>query len=441
MADINLTSKQSTAWKYLMDDKTREVLFGSAAGSGKSFLGCLWVITMCLQNPGVRYLIGRSVLTQLRLTTLKTLLETLGSMQLKPDQHYTYNQQSNVITFHNGSEIILKDLAYTPSDPMYDSLGSLEITGAFVDEMSQVPQMAYHIIKSRIRFKLNQYNLIPKLFMSCNPGTNFLKKDFYIPWREDRLEDIKKFIPATALDNPHLPKSYIETLQQLPEQQKQRLLLGNWDYTDDINSLFSFDEIAASCFKHQVVDTDKKYISIDVARFGSDTSVAVVWVGLTIVEIIRYSKISTVELANNIKELIAKHKIHPMQVVIDADGIGGSIVDQIRGTSFVNNARPLHEQNFANLKSQCYFKLSELFKEGKISINVLDSFVVDELTQELLAIKLKDVDKDNKVTVASKDEQKKLLGKSPDLADAVMLRMYYEVKNPKGAGKYALAFL
>ncbi len=240
MSDINLTKKQTEAWKYLMDEQTREVLFGSAAGSGKSFLGCLWVITMCIQKPGVRYLIGRSVLTQLRLTTLKTLLETLAQMNLKPEEHYIYNQQSNIITFYNKSEIILKDLAATPSDPMYDSLGSLEITGAFVDEMSQVPQMAYHIIKSRMRFKLKQYNLIPKLFMSCNPGTNFLKKEFYIPWKEDRLEETKKFVPATALDNPHLPSTYIETLRQLPEQQKQRLLLGNWDYTDDINSIFTF---------------------------------------------------------------------------------------------------------------------------------------------------------------------------------------------------------
>jgi hypothetical protein len=85
--------------------------------------------------------------------------------------------------------------------------------------------------------------------------------------------------------------------------------------------------------------------------------------------------------------------------------------------------------------------LSELFKEGKISINIFDSNIVDELTQELLAIKLKDVDKDNKIKVASKEEQKKLLGKSPDLADAIMTRMYYEVKTQKNAGKYALAFL
>ena len=441
MADFNLTRKQTEAWKYLMDETTNEVLFGSAAGSGKSFLGCLWVVTMCIKFPGVRYLIGRSVLTQLRLTTLRTLLETLGLMQLKPDEHYNYNQQTNVISFYNGSEIILKDLAATPSDPMYDSLGSLEITGAFVDEMSQVPQMAYHIIKSRMRFKLNQYKLIPKLFMSCNPGTNFLKKDFYIPWKEDRLEAKKKFVPATALDNPHLPPSYIETLRQLPEQQKQRLLLGNWDYTDDINAIFTFDSIADAAFKFSPSPLDKKYITVDVARFGSDRSVCVVWVGLVAMEVSVFSKLSTTDLAVEIRALIASHGIHPNNVIVDSDGVGGGVSDMIKGTNFVNNAKALHDQNFSNLKSQCYVKLSELFKEGKISINIRDTMLVDELTQELLAVKLKDVDKDNKVAVMSKDDMKKMLGKSPDISDAFMMRMLPEIKSLKATGRYAISFI
>jgi hypothetical protein len=80
-----------------------------------------------------------------------------------------------------------------------------------------------------------------------------------------------------------------------------------------------------------------------------------------------------------------------------------------------------------------------MLKERKISINILDTSVVDDLTQELLAVKLKDIDKDNKVAVQSKDEMKKILGKSPDLADSIMMRMYYEIKNMNTTGKYAIA--
>jgi hypothetical protein len=277
--------------------------------------------------------------------------------------------------------------------------------------------------------------------MTCNPGQVWLKKVFYLPYNDNTLEPNKAFVPALPLDNPHLPATYIEMLKSLPPGQRRRLLEGDWNYEMEADSLFDFDDISASIFKHSPKADDKKYISVDVARFGTDRSVACVWVGLTVVEILVYSKLSTVELSSEIRNLIAKYGVHPGQVIVDSDGVGGGVADQIRGTNFVNNAKALHNQNFANLKSQCYVKLSELFKEGRISINVLDTSLVDDLTQELLAVKLKDVDKDNKVQVGSKDDMKKVLGKSPDISDALMMRMYYEIKNLKATGRYSMAYI
>jgi hypothetical protein len=439
--NINLTKKQSQAWKLLMDNITNEVLYGGSAGAGKSWLGCLWITTLCLKYQGIRCLIGRTVLQQLKLTTLNTLFETLQSMGLKSGEHYVYNGQSNVITFTNKSEIVLKDLAYQPSDPNFDSLGGLELTAVFVDEAAQISQLAYNILKSRMRFKLTEYNLQPKILMTCNPGQVWLKKVFYLPYIQDTLESNKAFVPALPLDNPHLPPSYIEMLKSLPPAQKRRLLEGDWNYMDESDNLFDFDSISNSVFSSVPQGTDKKYISVDVARFGSDRSVAVVWNGLVVLEVLIYTKLSTTELSSEIRELISKYGVHPNNVIVDSDGVGGGVADQIRGTNFVNNSRPLHEQNFSNLKSQCYVKLSELFKEGKISLNIMDPATIDELTQELLAVKLKDVDKDNKVQVQSKDDMKKILGKSPDLSDALMMRMYFEIKNLKSTGRYAIAFV
>jgi hypothetical protein len=227
-------------------------------------------------------------------------------------------------------------------------------------------------------------------------------------------------------------------LKSLPTPQRRRLLEGDWNYMEEDDSLFDFDAISNSVFKDRPNEQNKRYISVDVGRFGDDRSVAVVWNGLVVMEVLVYRKLSTVELSNEIKDLIAKWKIHPQQVIVDSDGVGGGVADQIRGVNFVNNSKALHEQNFSNLKSQCYVKLSELFKEGKISLNILDSSLVDELTQELLAVKLKDIDKDNKVAVQSKDDMKRILGKSPDLSDAVMMRMYFELKNMKATGRYAI---
>lgn len=439
--NIKLTKKQGQAWKLLMDNITNEVLYGGSAGAGKSWLGCLWITTLCLQYPAIRCLIGRTVLTQLKMTTLNTLFETLQSMGLKSGEHYIYNGQSNIITFQNKSEIVLKDLQYQPSDPNFDSLGGLELTAVFVDEAAQISQLAYNILKSRIRFKLDQYTLIPKILMTCNPGQVWLKKVFYLPYIQDSLPPNMSFVPALPLDNPHLPKSYIEMLKSLPPAQRKRLLEGDWNYMDESDNLFDFDSISNSIFSNIPKPEDKKFISVDVARFGSDRSVAIVWSGMVVLEVFVYSKLSTVELSSEIKELIQKYGVHPNNVVVDSDGVGGGVADQLRGTNFVNNSSPLHNQNFSNLKSQCYVKLAELFKEGKISINIMEPSITDELTQELLAVKLKDVDKDNKVAVQSKDDMKKVLGKSPDLSDALMMRMYFEIKNMKTTGRYSIAFV
>lgn len=439
--NISPTKKQSQCMKLLMDDNTNIVVYGGSAGGGKSWLGCVWISYLCLNYQGIRCLIGRAVLQQLKLTTLNTLFEVLQMMGLKSGEHYTFNGQSNVLTFNNGSEIILKDLAFQPSDPNYDSLGSLEVTAVFIDESTQITSLCYSIVKSRIRFKLNQYKLIPKVLLTCNPSNNWIKKDFYIPFIEGRLETNKAFVAALPLDNMYLPDSYIQMLRELPPQQRKRLLEGDWNYMDDTDSLFEFDSISGSIFKDSPNPQDKKYMSVDVARFGSDRSVVTIWVGLVVTEVLVYSKLSTTELSSQIKDLIAKYGIHPMNVIVDSDGVGGGVADQIKGTNFVNNAKPLHDQNFSNLKSQCYVKLADMFREGKISLNILEPSTIDDLTQELLAVKLKDIDKDNKVQVQSKEEMKKILGKSPDLSDSLMMRMYYEIKNLKTTGRYAISFI
>jgi len=440
MINIKLTPKQTEAWGYLTDKTTTDILFGSGAGSGKSMLGCLWISWMCLSYPKTRYLIGRAVLTQLRLTTLRTLLEVQQIMGLKSGEHYTYNQQTNILTFYNGSEIILKDLADNPSDPQKDSLGSLEITAAFIDESSQISRLTYSIVKSRIRYKLNELGFIPKIFLTCNPSQNWLKEEFYIPWVKETLPEKKRFIRATAMDNPHLPPSYIETLSELPTQQRERLLMGNWDYTDEIDNVFFHDYIVSSVFRHDLNPNDTKYLSCDIARFGEDKTVVCVWCGLNLIDVKVYSKMDTVQVSHEIKTLQQIHGVHPSNIIIDSDGIGGGVVDQVRGKGFVNNSSPLHNQNFTNLKSQCYLKLADLMKEGKISINLHNNSVIETLTQELLSIKLKNVDKDTKIGVMSKEEQKKTLGRSPDYADAMMLRMYYELKS-KNSGRYAITRL
>ena len=369
-------------------------------------------------------------------------MEALQMMGMKSGKHFTYNQQTNVVSFYNGSEIILKDLADTPSDPMKDSLGSLEITSCFVDEAAQISRMTYSILMSRIRFKLNEYNLPPKMFLTLNPSNNWLKSEFYSPWVKETLPNNIKFIRATAMDNPHLPPSYIESLKNLPKQQMERLLLGNWDYLDDEDLVFDYDSITSSVWKNEVDESQTRYMSCDIARLGQDSTVICIWVGLCLIDVKVFKKMDTVQVSNEIKELIRLHGIHPNNIIVDSDGVGGGVADQVRGKNFMNNSKPLYNQNYQNLKTQCYVKMSELFKSGELSINLLNPELMDTLTQELLAIKYEKLDQDTKVQITSKDKLKKQLGRSPDISDAMMMRMYYEIKNNvKSTGRYGIGVL
>jgi hypothetical protein len=61
-----------------------------------------------------------------------------------------------------------------PSDRNFDSLGSLEITFACVDECNMVVEKGVQVLASRIRYKLDEYELTPKILMTCNPAKNWV---------------------------------------------------------------------------------------------------------------------------------------------------------------------------------------------------------------------------------------------------------------------------
>lgn len=169
-----MSQKQSNAYHYLRDQTTSEVLYGGGAGGGKSYLGCIWHIENRLSYPETRGLIGRAKLTNLEATTLKTFFSVCRAWGLEQGIDFIYNSNRHLITWFNGSETVLKDLFYYPSDPEFISLGGAEYTDAFIDEVNELTQKAVDIVNSRIRYNLRQYGLKAKLLMTCNPGPGWV---------------------------------------------------------------------------------------------------------------------------------------------------------------------------------------------------------------------------------------------------------------------------
>ena len=434
LLEINpeFTKTQKECLKYLFDNTTKEVLFGGAAGGGKSWVGVSYLITMCLQYPKTRYLMGRSKLDALKKTTLNTFFEVCQAWNLKSGKDYTFNGSSNVITFYNGSEIILKDLFLYPSDRNFDSLGSLEITGAFIDEANQVTEKAKNVVGSRLRYKLDENGLIPKMLMTCNPAKNWTYTQYYKPAKEGTIRPYRKFIQSLVGDNEYISKHYEKQLSELDELSRQRLLYGNWEYDATNDSLIDYDAIL-NMFTQKGVLGDK-YISCDVARFGSDKTVIMYWEGLYLKKIRSILKTAVNEVVDEVRALQQEHSVPLRNIIVDEDGVGGGVKDYLRCIGFTNNARALKNENYQNLKTQCYYKLADLINKGQLGITCPDVTIKNQIIEECEQVRMKDADKDNKLQILTKDTIKAIIGRSPDYSDAMAMRCYYEID--ANFGKY-----
>lgn len=435
---MELSIKQTEALDLLEDKTTNEILFGGGAGGGKTALGCYWQLKQRLKYPDTRGLIGRAVLKTLKDTTLVSLFQVAKMQGLEANKHFKYNAQKSQIDFINGSVILLKDLYSYPSDPNFDELGSLEITDAFIDEANQIEDKARNIVQTRIRYQLDQNDLIPKILYTCNPAKNWTYSEFYKPQVDGSIEKNKRFISSLVDDNPFISKHYKENLLRLDTVSKERLLYGNWEYSNDPAQLIEYDKIL-DCFSNTFVPTGAAYITCDVARFGNDSTVIGIWSGYR-VRFHQYRGKSVVEVADIIRSHQATHQVPMSHIIIDEDGIGGGVVDILRGCKgFVNNSSPLDnpitlkKENFDNLKSQCYFKLAEKINNNEIYVEA-DGNTKQSIIQELEQVKQKAVDNDAKKGIIPKDKVKALIGRSPDFSDAMAMRMYFEY-----APKFVLA--
>lgn len=427
-----LTKKQTKALDYLEDNVTTELVFGGGAGGGKSALGCYWALKMCLKYPGIRGVLGRAVLKTLKETTLNSFHEVARGQGLKNGEHYVYNAQSNIIKIFNGSEIYLKDLFQYPSDPEFDELGSLEITFAFVDECNQVSMKAWEVLKSRIRYKLDENGLIPKIMGSCNPAKNWVYNRFYKPSRDGNMPKGRAFVQSLATDNKYISRHYIDSLRSMTsEASKQRLLFGNWDYDNDPAALIPFQKIV-NAFSNTFVEGGEKYITADIARYGRDKTVIGVWDGFKLIKIVTFDKNSVTQAAEAIKALMHEYHVPISNVIVDDDGVGGGVTDILGCTGFVNNSAPIvvdgEKENFTNLKSQCSYKLAQKMNADEIWLDVEEGDIQDAIKEELGQIKQKDMDKDGKKAIIPKEQVKEIIGRSPDYSDMIMMRMYFTLE-------------
>jgi phage terminase large subunit len=428
----NPSDKQRIALQYLHDAECDFVGYGGAAFGGKSYLLCTWLINNSLNFAGTRWGMGRRELTTLKKTTLKTLFKVFDEMKIREGQHYNYNQQLNVITFFNKSEILLIDTAYKPSDPLYTRFGGYELTGCAIDESAETDFKAIDTLFTRLgRCKNHEYGIRKKMLETFNPVKNHVYYRYYKPWKDGTLRPTYRFVRALPADNP-APEThdYVQgIINNSDKQTVERLIYGNFEYEDDPDKIFDMDALL-DIFTNTHVQGGDKYISVDVARGGKDKSTVFVWDGFKVTDISVFKTNTVPQLADFVKAKAMAHGIPNSHIVVDDSGVGGGVTDLLRGCRpFIGNAVAIKTNpvnNFRNLRTQCYYHLSKLVNGSQIYVS--STKYRDNIVKELEVLKPTNLDKDQKIMLIGKDTIKALIGGvSPDYADALMMRMIFDL--------------
>ena len=268
---LSVTEKQ----KRFMDATESEVLFGGAAGGGKSYGQMVDALIFALRYPGSKQLVLRRSFAELD----KSLIRT--SLGLFPREIYSFNSSSHTGKFKNGSVI---DFGYCATENDVYQYQSAEYDVIRFDELTHFTEAQYVYLLSRLR-GANSY---PKQIKSSTnpggighswvkarfidkspPGTRFLGEDGM-----DRI-----FIPSLLCDNKFLSvgdPDYKNRLLALPERERKALLYGDWNiFEGQYFSEFSKDKHVISPF--EIPNDWRKFRTVD---YGLDRLVCL-WIAIS----------------------------------------------------------------------------------------------------------------------------------------------------------------
>ena len=293
--------------------------------------------------------------------------------------------------------------------------GFTDISSAIIDEAAYTPEELYNYITDRMRGENIKQG---KVRLISSPSSQIKYK-----WFRDLCKKYPdKVIHATTFDNPFTSDEYkkaqVEKYGKDTPLYKQQLL---GEFLDDsyINQIISYTD-----FPTKKLDSVKEFtFGIDCAGYGVDYNVIVVSDRTGTVEIRKIQQANTFEFANIIKELYEKYK--PKRINLDAGGgYSNGLYDVISLTCHceinqVNFGGKPKSDQYANIRAEMYITGAKKMKEG--------FYVQDESAREELITTQYFINNSGKSAIVPKEEIKKILGRSPDTADAIVLSIY----NPK----------
>lgn len=415
-----------------------------AIGTSKTYVKAFALVQIALQYEGSFIPVGRKTLAEARLGTWLTILEVLDNCQLVEGQDYRKTEGNELkIRFKNKSiiQIVPIDLS---KDRQWTKIKSINATSAGVDEVDAVDREGFLTFSSRTG-RRNANDAPAVTIATCNPNETWVKDNVYTPWRNGTLAKTSLVIEFQMEDSFLYHTGYYNRYELNPPQWKERYLKNNWEYLDDDNSLFKSRVLDSIYVDEYPTEGSTIYLGIDVAREGKDRSVFAKIVGNVLVDVRVYTKDELERLAlteekdappyniilgREVYKYAMREEIGYSNSACDAVGNGGGVVDYLRSVQFKINefkAGERSEENFNMMRSEMYFKLAKDMEKKEFLFWSGCPFL-SELKMELLYHLYTTEDK--VVKVESKEQLKKRLGKSPDIADAVIIAYYNRKRIP-----------
>lgn len=269
-----------------------------------------------------------------------------------------------------------------------------------------------------------------------------------------RLEKLAQTDPEwetfhfSSWDNPALPIIELQKAEKEMDADTYRQEIMA-EYVDNAGALFKYTALV-DMFSNTITKDNEKYLIVDIADDGSDKTVFSFWQGLELYRIEQFARLNTEGIVNQIREYQASDRIPMSQTLVDAIGVGAgvashSLLDGIVGykssfSAIRTDIDPTrlpnvhYRQNvtltteYANLRSQCVFTLAGLINDHKLAVKVSDIRIREAIIEELALYQ--DASRgDGKRMPTQKEDIKALLGRSPDLSDTLIMRIFFEIRS------------
>lgn len=223
-----------------------EILYGGAAGPGKSHAIRFEALNWCLKVDNLHVYLFRRTFPELE---LNHIIPSLEQFPAHPDGSYkigTYKDQKRRWEFNNGSMLHFCHCQY--ENDVFNYQGA-EIHILFIDELTTFTEFQYDYLRARTRCTLDipekWAHKIPGIICASNPGGvghGFTKARWVdytekgrIPFKRASKREggmVRQYIPGKIEDNPILMErdpDYVNRLDGLPEPFRTAYKDGDWD--------------------------------------------------------------------------------------------------------------------------------------------------------------------------------------------------------------------